>query len=247
MGEPSPIIEQPTPNNHESNFPEEIAIPVSIPKRSAAAKTTILQTNTGSYDAWIDSLWKSDSKIGIILGKRGEGKTAYGMSLLEKAYHHAKGKNLYAMGVKSLPDFITPVDDIKDLQANSIVLIDESGITFNSRDSMSEGNKLLGNLLKVARHKDLTVIFISQNSSNMDIDIIRQADFFAMKRSSLFQKDFERKQIGALYEKLQPDFAKYADQRGLTYIHSNEFTGFVNESLPSFWNEDISKSFAEMV
>ena len=108
---------------------------------------------------------------------------------------------------------------------------------------MTNANKILSELLLIARHKGISIIFISQNSSNLEVNAIRQADYIALKPSSLLQKDFERKKIKDIYESTSEDFRKLKDKKGLIYIYSEEFRGFVTNSLPSFWTQNISKSF----
>jgi hypothetical protein len=149
------------------------------------------------------------------------------------------------MGFKSedLPSWISAVENIDEIHNDAIVLVDEGGIFFSSRDSMSIANKLLSDLIFISRHKNLTILFISQNSSNLDVNIIRQADFLVLKPSSLLQKDFERKIIRDLYVKLEPLFKKYKTKKGLTYIYSDDFRGFITNPLPSFWSQSLSKSF----
>jgi hypothetical protein len=98
----------------------------------------------------------------------------------------------------------------------------------------------------IARHKNLSVLFISQNSSNLDVNILRQADCMLLKPSSLLQKDFERKKITEIYEEVKEDFQRLKDHKGLTYIYSEEYRGFVENDLPSFWSQGISKSFSGM-
>lgn len=204
---------------------------------------TALQKNKGDYIAWEKKLQQSDSTIGIILGARGTGKTAFGMKLLENIYAKKKTQ-CYAMGfdAKEMPSWITVVENIDQIKNNAHVLLDEGGIFFSSRKSMSNVNKMLSDLILVARHKNLSIAFISQNSSNLDVNILRQADYLVMKRSSLLQKDFERKIIKELYEKNMADFEKY-DDKGLAYIHADTFQGFISNPLPSFWTVKISKSF----
>ena len=109
---------------------------------------------------------------------------------------------------------------------------------------MSEMNKMLSDILLVARHKDLSVLFITQNSSNLEINVIRQADYLILKPSSLLQKDFERTKIKKIYEEVVDDFSELKDDRGLTYIYSDKFRGFISNPLPSFWSEKVSKGFA---
>lgn len=188
----------------------------------------------------------SDSTIGIILGARGTGKSAIGLKLLENA--HAKtGKQVYAIGVnkKDMPDWINTAKTPEEVENNSVVLIDESGISFSSRKSMSNANQLLSSLLMIARHKNISVLFITQNSSNLEVNVLRQADFLVMKPSSLMQKDFERKKIKEVYEEMEPGFEELKETTGLTYIHSDKFRGFVTNELPSFWTTKVSKAFKE--
>ena len=204
----------------------------------------IVQEKTGSYKKWEKAVHDSDSKIGIILGARGSGKSAFGIKFLEN-FKSKKNKKIYAMGFKEseMPDWIKVVENIEDLGNDAFVLIDEGGILFSSRNAMSNANKLLSELILIARHKNLSILFITQNSSNLDVNILRQADFLVLKPSSLLQKDFERKIIQKLYEKAESDFEKYKEDKGLAHIYSSNFVGFVSNPLPSFWGTNISKSF----
>ena len=189
---------------------------------------------------------KSESTIGIILGARGTGKSAIGMKLLENI--HAKtGKRVYAIGfnAKDIPNWINAVESTEEIENDSVVLIDESGISFSSRKSMSDANQVLSSLLLVARHKNLSILFITQNSSNLEVNVLRQADFLVMKPSSLMQKDFERKKIKQVYESVQKHFEELKETTGLTYIHSDKYQGFATNELPSFWTTKISKAFKE--
>jgi hypothetical protein len=203
----------------------------------------VLENEVGNISEWESGLLKKN-KIGIILGSRGSGKTAFGVKLMENIYVKTK-KKCFAMGFKSedLPSWITAVENINEIHNDSIVLVDEGGIFFSSRESMSIANKLLSDLIFISRHKNLTILFISQNSSNLDVNIIRQADFLVLKPSSLLQKDFERKIIRDLYVRLEPLFKKYKTKKGLAYIYSDDFRGFVTNPLPSFWSTSLSKSF----
>ena len=188
----------------------------------------------------------SESAIGIILGARGTGKSAIGLKLLENL--HAKTeKPVYAIGfnAKDMPSWINIVDKTEEIENDSVVLIDESGISFSSRKSMSNANQVLSSLLMIARHKNLSVLFITQNSSNLEVNVLRQADFLVMKPSSLMQKDFERKKIKEIYEAVDKDFEEFKGLKGITYIHSDKYKGFITNELPSFWSTKVSKAFKE--
>jgi hypothetical protein len=208
------------------------------------ANMRILENLEGDYASWEKALFKAESKIGIVLGARGSGKTAFSVKLMENLYAKQKTK-CYALGFKKkdMPSWIEVIEDISQIKNNSTVLIDEGGILFSSRKAMSKPNQLLSELILIARHKNLNILFISQNSSNLDVNIIRQADFLILKPTSLLQKDFERKKIRDIYQEVEEEFAKHGEDKGLAYIYSNEFRGFVSNPLPSFWSVGISKGF----
>ena len=199
----------------------------------------------GNFQNFENMLSKKDSTIGIILGARGSGKSAFGLKLLENL-HATSARKIFALGFKTheLPPWIRAIDDIELIENNSYVLIDEGGILFNARKGFSDANQLLSRLLLIARHKDLSIMFISQNSSNLEINAIRQADYLVLKPSSLLQLDFERKKIKDIYVEASPDFSKFKNVKGLTYIYSDTFKGFVTNPLPTFWTTRISKSFS---
>jgi hypothetical protein len=209
------------------------------------APFTTIKAISGNFTSFENMLAKKDSTIGIILGARGSGKSAFGLKLLENL-HATSGRKIFALGFKAgeLPHWIHAIDDIELIENNSYVLIDEGGILFNARQGFSDANQLLSKLLLIARHKDLSIMFISQNSSNLEINAIRQADYLVLKPSSLLQLDFERKKIKEIYVEASEDFDKFKKTKGLTYIYSDTFKGFVTNPLPTFWTIRISKSFS---
>lgn len=226
---------------------ESAKINTTIKRKRMVAKYSdfkVIEEVKGNYKNWINEVYKSESQIGIILGSRGSGKTAFGIKLLENIYAKNKSK-CYALGFNKneMPSWIDVATEISEIENNSFVLVDEGGILFSSRKSMSSANKLLSDLILISRHKNLNILFISQNSANIEINVLRQADFIILKPSSLLQKEFERKIIQKFYAETEKGFKKFKDDKGLTYIYSNNFKGFISNPLPSFWKESISKSF----
>lgn len=118
----------------------------------------------GDVSLFEDYLVSSDSTIGIVLGARGKGKSALGLRCLENLAYGVEGK-LFAIGFKerALPKWINQIDDIEQVENNSTLLIDESGVKFDSRNSMSNINKLFSKVLLISRHRNLSVILVSQN------------------------------------------------------------------------------------
>jgi len=205
----------------------------------------ILKENSGSFKTFEEKNLFGESTVGIILGARGTGKSAIGIKILENLHSKNPSKKISAFGFKeeSLPSWISSIDSVEKIENNSHVLVDEGGILFSSRSSMSNPNKLLSKLILISRHKNISIIFISQNSSNLEVNILRQADYLVLKPSSLLQKDFERKIIQKIYQEKSEEFKSLKDDKGLTYIHSDAFQGFISNPLPSFWKKNLSKSF----
>ena len=197
--------------------------------------------------AEFEKFLQKKGKIGLIIGARGTGKSALGMRIAENIVAQS-GKDIYALGFnkEKLPKYIRVIDDLEDVENNSFLLVDESGINFSSRSSMSSANKLLSSLLFISRHKNISILFITQNSANIEVNTLRQADYLLFKKSSLLQLDFERRKIKEIYEEVKKGFEKFDKDIGLTYIYSDIYRGFISNSLPDFWSEGLSKSFSDV-
>lgn len=214
------------------------------PKPQAQVLTSVAAFE-GDLSGFEDWLYSSKSTVGIILGSRGSGKTGLGLRLVEN--WASRGRKAFAMGFAGagLPAWIGAVENAEAVPNNAVLLVDEGGIFFSSRESMSDANKLLSKLLFIARHKDMSVLFISQNSANLEVNTIRQADYLLLKKPSLLQKDFERNKIKDIYEEVAGDFKKLGADKGLVYVYSDQFRGFASNGLPSFWSERTSKAFGK--
>ncbi len=204
---------------------------------------TLLNTAAGKLDDFKDRL-KRSSLIMLIIGKRGSGKTALGFKLLEVL---AGKRKSYYIGKAKLPWWIHQVESIDKITNNSLVLVDEAALSFSARESMSKSNKFLGKLMVIARHKNLTLIIITQNSAMLDLTILRLADTLLFKELSLLQAKFERKAIGDLFQKAGQAFHKIKekDKKKYVYVLDDEFEGTLSFSLPEFWSDALSKSYAD--
>jgi hypothetical protein len=184
------------------------------------------------------------SVIMLIIGKRGSGKTALGMKFLE-AFNKETRKKCYILGYKNtkLPSWVKKVEDIEKIPNNSVALIDEGAVAFFSRESMKDANKALSKIMAIARHKNLTLMMITQNSAMIDLNVLRLADTLLLKEPSLLQSKFERKALKDMYDNALPVFKQYDEKNDKVYIWDDEFEGMLSFTLPEFWNEKVSKSF----
>jgi len=201
------------------------------------------KTESGSYDRFISGLL-SRSKILLITGKRGSGKTALGMKILE-LYRKKLRRKCYSIGFEKskLPFWLKKAKTIEDIPNSSIALIDEGAVIFSSREPMKDSNKFLGKLMAVARHKGVTLVLIAQNSAMIDLNVLRLADTLLLKEPSLLQAKFERKAVKDMYDKITPLFKDKKHPEQYFYVWDDDFEGLLRSGLPEFWNESISTSF----
>jgi len=186
-------------------------------------------------------LLSTKSMIMTIIGKRGSGKTALGFYLLEQL-KELTNKRICTVGFPELTPYKN-YEDIEDVSSGSIALIDEGSMKFDARRSMSEGNIKLGNVLKIARHNDISVILITQNTADIEVRVLRMSDIFFLKEPSLVQTFFERSFIKRLYAHISPIFMnKESDHTPYYYIFSDKLQGLYKCDLPKFWTEGISKA-----
>ncbi len=204
---------------------------------------TPVMTEKGDFESFLRSLFRN-SLIILITGKRGSGKSALGMALLENINRHTR-KRCYALGYDGakLPRWIRKAQKLEDVADNSIALVDEGAIAFFSREAMKEPNKVLSKIMALARHKNLSLILIAQSSAMIDLNVIRLADVIMLKEPSLLQAKFERRAIREMYEKVEPIFKQTTEREKYFYVWSDEFEGLVSFGLPTFWSEGISKAF----
>lgn len=203
----------------------------------------VVKEEKGGYQEFYDKII-GNSLIMLVTGKRGSGKTALGMKFLELFRKETKRK-CYVLGYSStrLPFWIKKTDSIEKIPNNSTVLFDEGAVLFSARESMKNINKELGKIMAVARHKNLTLILITQNSAMIDLNVLRLADLLLLKEPSLLQSKFERKALKDIYEVVSPKFKDLENKKAHFYVWGDDFQGMLRYSLPMFWNDKISKSF----
>jgi len=190
----------------------------------------------------------------LIIGRRGSGKSTLAYCIAE----YFKGKReCYSFNFPKpdlLPDFIKPISDL-DFPEGSVVIVDEGYMNFSSRQSLSERNKFISNLNGLARQKDLLVIYISQESTSIDINIIRGIEVMFIKALSINQVRFERKELRNMLQRIKNEIDSIKDPKMIrksTYIICDlidkKFEGLIVNSndKPSFWSEELSKVWKEV-
>lgn len=197
----------------------------------------------GDYNHFKKKL-NDDSKIILIFGKRGSGKSALGLRIMENIKAETN-RDCYTLGIdeRFLPLWINPINNIDEANIGSIILVDEGAVSFNSRESMKETNKELSKIMAIARHKNLTLLFITQNTGMIDKNILKLTDSLMIKEGSLLQQEMERPEIKKFYIKSKELLENVKENKiKYFYLIDSDFEGLLEYSLPSFWTQELSKN-----
>lgn len=217
-----------------------------IKLNSVYRELTVKNTTKGNFGNFEKRLLNS-SLIIAIAGRRGSGKSTLGFRILENICAKTSRK-AYALDVSQevMPAFIQSVSALEEVKNNSVLLVDEGALAFSSRNAMTKDNKALADLLAIARHKDLTLVLITQNTSMIDKNVLNLCDTLFLKEGSLLQEKMERPVLRELYKQANREFNKLNNTERIKhfFIFDSDFEGLCQYELPSFWSDKISKNRA---
>ena len=207
--------------------------------------------------------WRKIPTQGVLIinGHRGEGKSALGWWLAQEMQKRTK-KKVAALGMppaaqKVFPkrgfgrggiQFVTSLDEI-DKMKPSIVICDEAAFIAGSRDAMSKSNKEWLKLIAICRHKDHLLIFIHQQSRQLDVQIMMDADLVMMKRPTQLHLRGARAEFAP---EISEAFDLFSKMRGSTkkkvYVVDYHYGGgtMLNAYMPTWWNDRVSKAYSSV-
>lgn len=125
----------------------------------------------------------------LAIGRQGSGKTAFITKLLVDNYSPEKKvySNYSLFGIehekitfdnkrnKNSIDILEVIKDNPDYFNNSIMLLDEIHIYFDSRDYMRQNNRVIQNFFSQLRKRNILLLATTQYILHLDIRIRRQA------------------------------------------------------------------------
>jgi hypothetical protein len=185
------------------------------------------------------------SKIVTIIGGRGQGKTATAMFFIEQSYKNNFHKNFYYIKKGERPEWLPPwinmAQTMEDVPNGSLAMLDETSIEYGSRNFYKDENKSFTDRLVILRHKDISIILVTQHSKLVDINIRRLSDILIYKGgadiNSEDKKDDERDLI---LNRLIPK----SKEESLVEIKNGNKFYLVRTELPEFWDDyAVSKTF----
>ena len=188
----------------------------------------------------------------VILGHRGKGKTALAFRLQELLRDVAAP---YAIGLpqkaaRLLPSWYGLADDFDTIPNNAVISVPESHRLFHARNTQSARGRTASNLVNLLRHRRHTLIVDVQNAAHLDRNILSEADIVLVKEPGPFQQGFERSQFKGLMDSARTAFAGVPPSRKkkAVWVSAPEscITGQMMENqLPSFWTESLSRIFED--
>lgn len=125
----------------------------------------------------------------IAIGRQGSGKTAFITKLLVDNYTSDKRvySNYSLFGIdyqkitfdnkknKNAIDILKVISENPDYFNNSIMLLDEIHIYFDSRDFMRQNNRIIQNFFSQLRKRNILLLATTQYILHLDVRIRRQA------------------------------------------------------------------------
>jgi len=186
----------------------------------------------------------------LLLGGRGGGKTALGFRLLELFRYKLTP---YVIGLPSqcahlLPDWIGIEERLEDVPSGSISLVDEAYLSNHARNWAKAESNDLCRLLNLSRQHDRTIIFIAQQGRQINLDIASSPNVIVFKNPGMLQAKFERPALRQIVAEAKLAFeTKSGDQKRWSYVYSPDvgFSGMVENSLPTFWNQKLSRMYGQ--
>lgn len=191
----------------------------------------------------------------VILGAKRSGKTGLACVLLE--HFHNQKLPCYVIGgrniKKAFPSWVKNVTPkYLNFKPNSVNLGDDIHLYAYAREWFAEPNKVLDKFNRESAHGDRTFIYTTQQSISIDKNLLSMCDVLFIKRPSLLQTAFARKEIAKTMEFVEKCYKELeakstqVDLRKWTYALTHEGEYMIGEyDLPTWYNDSISKIYRD--
>lgn len=190
----------------------------------------------------------------LIIGMRGSGKTALGMVFGENFHFYNPDVPVYVMNYPVdkrhlLPDWVQYSENIEDVPQNSFIIMDEAACRHHSLMWRKNKTILMQHIIGRSRQRKQTIVFITHTARKFAITLILELDMLCVKEPSLFHSRFERAEIRSLLKDVYNEYQviPIEERKQYTYIFSNNYVGWIKTGLCSFWSNNLSEAWKDVV
>ena len=186
----------------------------------------------------------------LILGAQGTGKSCLAFWLLEIMRYRGRCYvfRLPEEGRSLIPPWIGILQELDDAPPGSIILIDEAHLICPSRESQTRANREIARFMSLARQKDISLIFVAQESRHVEKNITGGINTLVLKKPAPLQVELDRAFLRSYLLKAQHVFKGKSDaaSKSFSYIcfSPSGFEGVLENAKASFWTEELSHIFA---
>jgi len=188
----------------------------------------------------------------LIIGGKGSGKSVTGHRIAEDL--HAKGHSIEILTTrrvvekKILPEWMKKTSfQYPKYLADHVILYDETQLRRHARQFMGKGNIEEDKGEPLTRHRNQSLIHVTQNAFRLDRNLIASEDIIIFKKPKLIAIQYEKAEVQPLFENIYHNFKYHCptpeDPRQSAFIIADDldFYGWVAPiELPSYWSEDLS-------
>lgn len=195
--------------------------------------------------------WKKISphpSVTLILGDVRTGKTTAACSLID--YYKRQGLKIYMAAdkaiVKKFPKWFKHTNPRKPtVKPNSVIFVDDAHQYFYARDWKEGHAKLLDFIARARFHIGSSIVYTTQQSRVLDINLTGMVNTYIFKRPSRLQLKFERKEVKELFEKATEELKTKNFNVKWAYVDSNEFEGLLKIQKPSWYTHAMSVAYSK--
>ena len=195
--------------------------------------------------------WKKVSphpSVTLILGDVRSGKTTAACSLID--YYKRQGLQIYMAAdrsiVRQFPKWFKHTSPSRPTaKPNSVIFVDDAHQYFYAREWKEGAAKLLDFIARARYHIGSSIIYTTQQSRVLDVNLTGMVNTYIFKRPSRLQLKFERKEVRELFEVATKELKTKNFNVRWAYIDSNEYEGLMKIKKPSWYTKKMSVAYSK--
>ncbi len=195
--------------------------------------------------------WKKISRhpsVTLFLGDVRSGKTTGACSLID--FYHRQGLDIYMAAdrsiVKKFPKWFKHTNPKKiKAKPNSVIFVDDAHQYFYARDWKEGHARLLDFIARARFHIGASIIYTTQQSRVLDVNLTGMVSTYVFKRPSRLQLKFERKEVRELFKVANEQLKTKNFNIKWAYIDSNAYEGLMKIKKPSWYTKAMSVAYSK--